>query len=149
MKQLTSNEAKDLASVEWWKNKTAFEISEYQLIQKRLCMPVSVFTFSLSTALERPVYTHELANPDALLKELRAIRPMVVGDVVEPIKPEYQLASGCERYDSAVVVSIEPLVLVSHASDMRWGCTVKREHFHIIGSVDGAELAHCMERLTF
>ncbi|PNG65018.1 hypothetical protein CRN61_17725 [Vibrio vulnificus] len=70
-----------------------------------------------------------------------------VGDVVEPIKPDYQLASGCIRYESAVVVSVEPFVLVSHAADMRWQATVKREQFKIVGKVDGDDLARCLARL--
>lgn len=75
------------------------------------------------------------------------LRPVSVGDVVEPIKPDYQLASGCSRYDTAVVISVEPFVLVSHASDMRWGCTVKRENFRIIGKIEGEALDICMRRL--
>ncbi|HFG1935081.1 TPA: hypothetical protein ACGF3Q_001510 [Vibrio cholerae] len=70
-----------------------------------------------------------------------------VGDVVAPIKPDYQLASGCGRYESAVVVSVEPFVLVSHAADMRWQSTVKREQFKIIGKVKGDDLSHCLARL--
>ncbi|MBT2909660.1 hypothetical protein PL84_03570 [Vibrio anguillarum] len=72
---------------------------------------------------------------------------VAVGDVVEPIKHDYQLASGCGRYDSAVVVSVEPFVLVSHAADMRWQSTVKREQFKIVGKVEGEALEACMKRL--
>ncbi|MEB5557010.1 hypothetical protein GOP97_14675 [Vibrio cholerae] len=75
------------------------------------------------------------------------LRALNVGDVVAPIKADYQLASGCGRYDSAVVVSVEPFVLVSHASDMRWQSTVKREQFKIVGKVEGEALEACMKRL--
>ncbi|MFH0225126.1 hypothetical protein ACGRPS_11250 [Vibrio furnissii] len=75
------------------------------------------------------------------------LRNLNVGDVVAPIKPDYQLASVCGRYESAVVVSVEPFVLVSHASDMRWQSTVKREQFKIVGTVEGDDLARCLTRL--
>ncbi|HAS6095351.1 TPA: hypothetical protein I7145_11955 [Vibrio vulnificus] len=75
------------------------------------------------------------------------LRKVAVGDVVAPIKPDYQLASGSGRYESAVVVSVEPFVLVSHASDMRWQSTVKREQFKIVGKVEGDDLARCLTRL--
>lgn len=75
------------------------------------------------------------------------LRKVAVGDVVEPIKPDYQLASGCGRYDSAVVVSVEPFVITSHAADMRWQSTVKREQFKIVGKVEGEALEACMKRL--
>ncbi|WP_158138691.1 hypothetical protein [Vibrio metschnikovii] len=75
------------------------------------------------------------------------LRKVAVGDVVEPIKPDYKLASGCSRYDSAVVVSVHPFTLVSHAGDMLWQSTVKREQFKIIGNVEGEDLDKCMKRL--
>ncbi|EII3125385.1 hypothetical protein [Vibrio parahaemolyticus] len=75
------------------------------------------------------------------------LRKVTVGDVVEPIKPDYQLASGCSRYDNAVVVSVEPFVLVSHGADMRWQSTVKREQFKIVGKVEGEALEACTKRL--
>lgn len=75
------------------------------------------------------------------------LRHLNVGDVVAPIKPDYQLASGCGRYDSAVVISVEPFVITSHAADMRWQSTVKREQFKIIGNVEGEDLDKCMKRL--
>ncbi|CCO46690.1 conserved hypothetical protein [Vibrio nigripulchritudo SOn1] len=75
------------------------------------------------------------------------LRKVVVGDVVEPIKTDYQLASGCSRYDNAVVASVEPFVLVSHGADMRWQSTVKREQFKIVGKVEGETLEACMKRL--
>lgn len=75
------------------------------------------------------------------------LRKVAVGDVVEPIKPDYQMASGCGRYDSAVVISVEPFVITSHDADMRWQSTVKREQFKIVGTVEGDDLARCLTRL--
>ncbi|MFM2589431.1 hypothetical protein [Vibrio sp. TBV020] len=76
-------------------------------------------------------------------------RPQVlsIGDLVEPIKADYQLASGCSRYDNAVVISTDPFVLTSRLADMRWQSTVKPDHFRIVGKVEGEELEICMERL--
>ncbi|EPP5809476.1 hypothetical protein ACUT0J_001821 [Vibrio vulnificus] len=97
------------------------------------------------------VKMHDRAEDDTsrrLVKfEDARLRHLNVGDVVAPIKPDYQLASGCGRYESAVVVSVEPFVLVSHASDMRWQSTVKREQFKIVGKVEGDDLARCLTRL--
>ncbi|MCG6228100.1 hypothetical protein [Vibrio furnissii] len=97
------------------------------------------------------VKMHDRAEDDAsrrLVKfEDARLRHLNVGDVVAPIKPDYQLASGCGRYESAVVVSVEPFVLVSHASDMRWQSTVKREQFKIVGTVEGDDLVRCLTRL--
>lgn len=39
------------------------------------------------------------------------------------------LHSGCERYCSATVLSLQPFVLVSYLGDMRWSATVKVEDF--------------------
>lgn len=72
---------------------------------------------------------------------------LTVGDVVEPIKADYQLASGCSRYDNAVVISVDPFILVSQAADMLWQSTVKPDHFRIVGTVEGEALEICMTRL--
>jgi hypothetical protein len=53
-------------------------------------------------------------------------------DVVVPSAGNV-LRSGCEMYRSAIVLSVEPLVLVSHETDMRWSATVKPEQFATIG----------------
>lgn len=97
------------------------------------------------------VKMHDRAEDDTsrrLVKfEDARLRHLNVGDVVAPIKPDYQLASGCGRYDSAVVISVEPFVITSHAADMRWQSTVKREQFKIVGKVEGEALDKCMKRL--
>ena len=76
--------------------------------------------------------------------ELRAIS---IGDLVAPINSDYQLSSGASRYERAVVVSIEPFVLVSESADMRWSSTVLRKNFKIIGKADSSKLDACMKRL--
>ncbi|WP_372544895.1 hypothetical protein [Acinetobacter pittii] len=57
-----------------------------------------------------------------------------VGDKVEPIDPMYTLASGCERYPHAYVVSVNPFRLMSERGDMYWSATVKPENFKLIAS---------------
>jgi hypothetical protein len=44
---------------------------------------------------------------------------MKVGDRVVPVSP-FQLASGSGRYNCAIVVSVEPFVMVSTTGDMLW-----------------------------
>ncbi|WPC72961.1 hypothetical protein [Vibrio porteresiae] len=75
------------------------------------------------------------------------LRKVAVGDVVEPIKPDYQLASGAQRYERAIVVSTSPFVLISELADMRWESTVKREQFKIIGKATDQQLKECIARL--
>jgi hypothetical protein len=70
-----------------------------------------------------------------------------VGDLVEPVSAEYQLASGCGRYEFAVVISVEPLVLVSEQADMRWSATVAAEHFKAFGRANPLMLERCMGRI--
>lgn len=48
---------------------------------------------------------------------------MKIGDVVIPVG-DYRLVSGCGRYSHAIVVSIDPLILVSEQGDMLWRATV-------------------------
>jgi hypothetical protein len=60
-----------------------------------------------------------------------------VGDFVLPhVNSGHQLRSGCEAYEDAVVVSIDPFVLVSEEGDMRWEGTVKREDFELSSNQD-------------
>ena len=48
---------------------TAEQIVEFQLFQERLCFSISGFKKALSTVLDRPVFTHELASPEILREE--------------------------------------------------------------------------------
>ena len=71
-----------------------------------------------------------------------------VGDIVQPISNQFQLASGASRYEDAVVVSTEPFVLVSRFGDMRWGSTVEIENFRVTGWADEKLMSICNKRLT-
>lgn len=73
---------------------------------------------------------------------------MRVGDFVEPKHP-HVLRSGCSQYSRAVVVSIDPFVLVSEHADMKWSSTVKKENFIQTGdSMEDGPLEQCLDRLT-
>ena len=71
---------------------------------------------------------------------------LAYGDIVEPISPAHQLHSGCNWYDSAVVMSVEPFVLVSKETDMRWSCTVSAENFRKIGTASEEQMKLCQRR---
>lgn len=62
------------------------------------------------------------------------LKEFKVGDKVEPIDPMYTLASGCERYPHAYVVSVNPFRLMSERGDMYWSATVMPENFKLIAS---------------
>ena len=72
---------------------------------------------------------------------------LCVGDLVRPINPEYPLFSGCERYGFAVVVSVEPFVLVSERADMKWTATVSPGQFESFGVASHSMLQLCKKRL--
>ncbi len=78
-----------------------------------------------------------------------------VGEVVKPIefpasalRGTAWLASGCGSYPSAVVIQLEPkLVLVSPEADMRWGADLDITDYEAIGIATVDQLARCMTRL--
>jgi len=71
---------------------------------------------------------------------------MKVGSIVEPAKGEIQLACGGGIYDSAVVISLDPYIMVSKSADMRWS-SQKQEDYTVIGEATDEQLATCMNRL--
>lgn len=66
---MTEDEAIRMAESHWWKGKTAKEISEFQLVEDKLCMPWARFHEAVEKWLGRPVWTHEFACPHELLAE--------------------------------------------------------------------------------
>lgn len=72
-----------------------------------------------------------------------------VGNIVRPTKESgFILASGCGWYLEAVVVSVNPFILTSLESDMKWSCSIKQEDFEVIGIADEATLELCKQRLN-
>lgn len=73
---------------------------------------------------------------------------MKIGDIVKPtIESRYILASGCGRYPDAIVISIQPFILVSRETDMKWQATIKQEYFEVVGTADAKMLKACNRRL--
>lgn len=58
-----------LAESGWWKEKTPREIVEFQLFTAELAMPFGEFHKATEQALGRPVWTHEFAFLDELVRE--------------------------------------------------------------------------------
>ncbi|MGX9459477.1 hypothetical protein ACWU37_21335 (plasmid) [Photobacterium damselae subsp. damselae] len=93
------------------------------------------------TPIDDPHSTRRLIQfEDAILRNCH------VGDVVEPISADYTLASGAQRYESAVVVSESPFTLLSLEGDMQWKATVERKNFRVIGCMDGDKLDLVMRK---
>ena len=67
-RQITEREAIFLSESKWWEGLTAREICDFQLFQKRLCMPFDIFHKAMEEALDRSVWTHEFAF-SALMEE--------------------------------------------------------------------------------
>lgn len=59
MKQLTKKQALALSQTEFWKELTPHQITRFQLFQRRLCMPFSVFHEAVEKSLMRSVWVHE------------------------------------------------------------------------------------------
>lgn len=75
MEQLNENEAIHFAQSGQWKELTKVERAQFQLQQRLLCMPIDKYQEALEHALDRPVWTHEMADPEALLEELNGEIP--------------------------------------------------------------------------
>lgn len=77
-----------------------------------------------------------------------------VGQIIRPIERPADdlrgtawLTSGGSQYSCAVVIQLEPLVLVSPGGDMRWGCEKKVEDYEAMGEATDEVLTICMARL--
>lgn len=58
-----------------WEKLSKEERALFQFGQRLLCMPFSAFHEATEALLGRPVWTHEFADPDALLAEYRGDVP--------------------------------------------------------------------------
>jgi hypothetical protein len=73
---------------------------------------------------------------------------MEIGNIIKPTKESgFHLRSGSFSYDKAVVISVEPFIITSEHSDMKWCATIQKEYFEVIGQADTATLEHCKRRL--
>lgn len=73
-KQLTRKQAIAMANSDVWKEWTAEQVVRFQLFQKRLCMDFSHYQKCMQDVLGRPVWTHEFAFRDELVKEYLGVK---------------------------------------------------------------------------
>jgi len=90
---MTYEQAKKLCDSGWWKDKTDRELAEFQLFERRLCMPWERFHQAVSKALGRPVYTHEFGlNVEGLRQELFGHRPPpTLQEIIEMIPADKRI----------------------------------------------------------
>ena len=88
MEQLTEKQAIAFAESGVWKGWTSRQIAEFQMEQRRLCVPMDVFHKAIEEALGRPVFTHEFAFWDSLRKELFGEKPAPTLEEVINLIPE-------------------------------------------------------------
>jgi len=70
MEQLSKEQAIEFCESEKWKDWSDKAIVGFQLFQKRMCVPFSVFHAAIEKVLDRPVYTHEFGlNYDGIVAE--------------------------------------------------------------------------------
>ena len=74
---------------------------------------------------------------------------MKLGDIIQPTEQSgFILRSGAQQFNKAVVISIDPFIITSEDSYMKWQMTIKKEYFQVIGKVDESTLEKCKSRLT-
>ena len=88
MDEIKQAAAVALSESDFWLEMSPRDIAEFQLNQRRLCMPFDVFHGAVEAALERPVWTHEFADRDSLLKEFNGESPMRTMDDILNLIPE-------------------------------------------------------------
>ncbi|MBA7527657.1 hypothetical protein ES705_19835 [subsurface metagenome] len=95
MKQLTKNQAIKIYDSEIYKDMTSEQIVKFQLFQSRLCVPFSVFHKAITEVLGRPVWTHEFAFKDNLMKEyLGKKSPPTMEEIINLIPEEKRIIIG-------------------------------------------------------
>jgi hypothetical protein len=68
-KQFTKEEAVAFYESKEWEEWTLQKIAVFQLYQECLCVPFAKFHKGMEVLLDRPVWTHEFADQDALVAE--------------------------------------------------------------------------------
>lgn len=91
--QLTKEQAILFGENKMYEKMTHEEIVRFQLFQKLMCMPFSVFHEAIEKVLDRPVYTHEFGlNYDGLVKEyLGEQDPPTLEEIINLIPEEKRL----------------------------------------------------------
>lgn len=66
---ITSDEARQLARLKWYRGKSPEEIVSFQMFQKHICMPFQKYRKALEQVLGRPVQIQEFNSPSLLQEE--------------------------------------------------------------------------------
>jgi len=105
MKQLTEKEAIKFAESKAWKDLSDKELVGFQLFQKKLCMPFSIFHEAIEKVLARPVYTHEFGlNYDGLVAEYLGKAPKPnLEDIINLIPKEKRIIFVTPKEDHTVI----------------------------------------------
>jgi len=92
-KQLSEEQAIEMAESSWWEGKSAEEIVKFQLYQEKLCMDFPDFHKAVEEALGRPVWTHEFAlNYQGLKDEFEGkVGKPTMQDIIEMIPEEKRI----------------------------------------------------------
>lgn len=70
-----------------------------------------------------------------------------IGAIVRP-KNGMPPHSGCSVYGAAVVVSLEPFIILSQEGDMMWSATITPDELVVVGSADTETKINCNKRLS-
>lgn len=103
VKQLSKAQAIKFAQSGVWEDMSCDQIVKLQLFQSRLCVPFDEFHRAISVVLNRDVYTHEFANPDALKSEfLGEKEPPTFEEILQMIPEEKRviIVSADENYET-------------------------------------------------
>lgn len=71
---------------------------------------------------------------------------MEIGSLVAPSKGD-PLTSGCSVYAAAVVISVQPFVLISEEGDMRW-TQRHRDDFKVVGTASARAAENVLDRIS-
>ena len=88
MEQFTREQAIAFGENKLYEPLSYRERAELQLFQNKLCMPFDVFHEAIEKALGRPVFTHEFAFRDELIKELNGEKSAPTLDEIINLIPE-------------------------------------------------------------
>ena len=86
---MTQDEAVKLAESGFWETMSYRDRAVFQMFEKLLCMPFSVFHEAIEKALDRPVFTHEFGlNHEGLKRELLGDSPTPTMEEIMALIPE-------------------------------------------------------------
>ncbi len=98
MKQLTKEQAINFAESKAFSNMSYREIAEFQINQKKLCIPFNIFHEAVEKTIKRPVFSHEFGlNSDGIKAEIMEGKtPPSFEDIINLIPKEKLIIVGTE-----------------------------------------------------